>query len=374
MREMPQYTAFAGQTLLATGAPSDVAVGAAKAMSDGRTDIIIFDDRTGRQIDLDLRGSVHEIASRYAPESQERVVHRGRGRPTLGVVSREVTLLPRHWEWLSSRLGGSSAALRRLIDAALKTGETSDAFQNAQQTADRFMLTMAGNEPGYEEASRALYAGDRAQFLALTEGWAADIKDHARKLAEGAFPTTVRTAFALRSLLEEQLQIAWMLADHHLKTLTTEEALWRPSEPCLHITRDIDGRWKPDWPETEDYSIGSPSIAWTTWHICYWWTAALNSLEGRALLLPHEVEWPGTAEFVREIISDLKRRWTTCLSSISDNDLLSPQKNSWPLPNASPAQIAAWVTVELTKNASEVGLIRFLYATHSHGNEVAPYE
>ncbi len=163
----PHYTAFEDERLLASGTASEVALAARQAM--GR--VLIFEDETGRQTDFDLRGTEAEIAGR-AP-----------GRPKLGVVAREVTLLPRHWDWLATQPGGASAALRRLVDEARNRPNP----RAAQQAADRFMMAMLGNQPGYEEASRALYAGNAQRFTELTEPWPTDLRNHARKLAAGAF-------------------------------------------------------------------------------------------------------------------------------------------------------------------------------------------
>jgi hypothetical protein len=108
---------------------------------------------------------------------------RGRGRPKLGVVSREVTLLPRHWEWLNAQPGGASVALRKLVDEARRASGDKDRERQARDAAYHFMSTMAGNLPQFEEASRALFAGDRRRFTALIADWPPDIRDHIVKLA-----------------------------------------------------------------------------------------------------------------------------------------------------------------------------------------------
>lgn len=183
-------TAFIGPRLLASGAPGDVAIAVKKALErETRDPVVIFDDATGRQVDFDLRGSDEEIAARLkdlnAPEQVNAT--RSPGRPKLGVISREVTLLPRHWDWLSQQRGGASAELRRLVDAARKADEPLQAARQAQQAADLFMMAMLGNEANYESAARALYAADRDLFHELSEPWPADLRDHARSLAEPAF-------------------------------------------------------------------------------------------------------------------------------------------------------------------------------------------
>ena len=188
MAEDLTCTAFLGDALLATGKPWDVALAIKHAAADCGSSILVFDDRTGRQIDFDLRGSDEEVVERLRP-TQEDVTEstRSRGRPKLGVTAREVTLLPRHWEWLAAQPEGASGAIRKLIDAARAKGADADRARQAQAAADRFMMAMLGNQPGWEEASRALYAGDGQRFRELTEGWPADLGDYARRLAAPSF-------------------------------------------------------------------------------------------------------------------------------------------------------------------------------------------
>ena len=108
---------------------------------------------------------------------------RGRGRPKLGVVAREVTLLPRHWDWLAAQPGGASVALRKLVDEARRASGDKDRSAQARDAAYHFMSAMAGNLPQFEEASRALFADDRRRFTGLIADWPADIRDHIVKLA-----------------------------------------------------------------------------------------------------------------------------------------------------------------------------------------------
>lgn len=181
-------TAFAGERRLVAGTPVQVALAVAAALrEDAGQSILVFDDLSGRQVDFDLRGSDADIAARLAPAVADDGQARKAGRPKLGVVAREVTLLPRHWEWLGDQPGGASVTLRKLVDAARKGAGVDLAAGRAKAAADRFMSTMLGNQPGYEEASRALYGGDQERFLALSEAWPADLRDHARQLAAQAF-------------------------------------------------------------------------------------------------------------------------------------------------------------------------------------------
>src|SRR5262249_37461279 len=159
--------------------------------------VTIFDDLTGRSIDLDLRGSEADVLARLAERSENKTSEpgmtddtrapasepRGRGRPRLGVVAREVTLLPRHWEWLGAQPGGASVALRKLVEEARKASGDKDRHRTARDAAYHFMSAMAGNLPSFEEASRALFADDRRRFTGLIAAWPDDIRDHIVKLA-----------------------------------------------------------------------------------------------------------------------------------------------------------------------------------------------
>lgn len=167
------FTAFAGDLWIATGDEAELRE-ALRAMGDGAQAVLLFDDSTGRQVDIDLRGPADA-----AP--------RGRGRPKLGVQPREVTLLPRHWDWLATQSGGASATLRRLVDAARKETAATLPPRQAKDAAYHFLTAMAGDRPGYEGAIRALYAGDEAAFLSLTQDWPSGIRDHGRALAAPAF-------------------------------------------------------------------------------------------------------------------------------------------------------------------------------------------
>ena len=175
-------TAFQGDRRVAAGAPADVALQLKHGTGEP---VLIFDDATGQQIEFDLRGSDADVLARLAPPAEmDTPPEAGRGRPRLGVVAREVTLLPRHWEWLNLQSGGASATLRRLVDTARVASGGTDAARRSRQAADRFMAALAGDRPGYEEASRALYAGDRARFAAEIAAWPQDVREHALRLAE----------------------------------------------------------------------------------------------------------------------------------------------------------------------------------------------
>ena len=183
------FTAFEGVRRLAAGPLIEIAPVIQRAERQASEPIAIFSDATGRAVDLDLRGSVDEMLawlakSANAAEAQAPAgAPRGRGRPKLGVVAREVTLLPRHWEWLGAQPGGASVALRKLVDEARRANGDRDRQRAARDAAYHFMSAMAGNLRDFEEASRALFADDRRRFAGLIASWPADIRDHVVKLA-----------------------------------------------------------------------------------------------------------------------------------------------------------------------------------------------
>ena len=187
-------SAFADTRCVARGDLHSVAAAVKQLIDRGeQAHILIFDDVTSEPVEVDFRGSLKAVLGRLPqPVVAEAVVDeeatvRMPGRPKLGVVAREVTLLPRHWEWLGSQPGGASVVLRRLVEAASRANEDRDRLRRAQESAYRFMSAMAGNLPGYEEAVRALYANQPEQFGALTEAWPTDVRDHARMLALRVF-------------------------------------------------------------------------------------------------------------------------------------------------------------------------------------------
>jgi hypothetical protein len=179
------FTAFIGDKRLASGPLDQVALAAKKALDRGtQRAVLIYNDATGRAIDIDSRGSDAEILARLSGPAPA-ALPRGPGRPKLGVVAREVTLLPRHWQWLSSQPGGASVAIRKLVESARRVYQEADRQRQKQEAAYHFMSAMAGDLTNFEEASRALFADDRALFADLVAGWPTDIRDHAIKLAFG---------------------------------------------------------------------------------------------------------------------------------------------------------------------------------------------
>ncbi len=187
MSDTPAFTAFEGHQRLAQGDLAEVTL-AVKAAEEHGCDapLLVFEDTTGRVVDVDTRGDAAEILARRPPQAE--AAPRGRGRPKLGVVAREVTLLPRHWEWLNRQPGGASAALRKLVETARRHDK--DNHVAARDAAYRFISALAGDLPGFEEAARALFAGQREGFSSLIDRWPADVRDHCRRMTARAFPET----------------------------------------------------------------------------------------------------------------------------------------------------------------------------------------
>lgn len=206
-------TAFQGPRCIASGALQTVALQAKTAVDEsadrpGAQPVWIFNDQTSEIIELDWRGSkadfqVHlqrcaqafgqaqtaalEPSNTSEPDTPSTEATRGPGRPKLGVVAREVTLLPRHWQWLSGQPGCASVALRKLVEQAARAGQNSDRVRQSIAVAYKFMVTMAGHEPDFEEASRCLFAKDQAGLQARMATWPTDVQNHLTKLLAPAF-------------------------------------------------------------------------------------------------------------------------------------------------------------------------------------------
>jgi hypothetical protein len=174
-------------------------------------------------------------------------------------------------------------------------------------------------------------------------------------------------AYEARSYLIRQFETAWKLTNFHLDGLTTEECLWRPAHRGLHVHKSPDGTWRADWPDQEGYDIGPPSIAWLTWHIGFWWSMVLDRSFGDGTLSRENVMWPGTADAVREWLGRLQSDWRAKLEPLNDDDLRSTSRTRWPFQDRPFGDVIAWVNVELTKNAAEIGYARFVYAVRAPG-------
>ncbi len=194
----PTCIAFLNGRRLAAGSVLEVALAVHRSVEPEEVaDVLIFDGSSSRIVEIDWRGDAHDIRDRLAPaleapepEAAEAAAEappvRKRGRPKLGVVGREVTLLPRHWDWLASQPGGASVTLRKLVDQARRSRSAADRKRRAQEVAYRFMVTIAGNAEGFEEASRALFAGDHAKLMEQIGSWPPDVQEHLLHLASPA--------------------------------------------------------------------------------------------------------------------------------------------------------------------------------------------
>lgn len=189
--------AFGAGKRLAKGSQIDVALAVKAALdADNAQQILVFDAWTSRPIDFDLRGDAAAIRARLKtaePMAESRPLDAPDsgparpGRPKLGVIAREITLLPRHWDWLASQPGGASVTLRKLVETARRQQAGANDRRAGQEAAYRFMSATLGNEIGFEEATRALFADDRAGFRRLIAGWPVDLRQHLLELAKRAF-------------------------------------------------------------------------------------------------------------------------------------------------------------------------------------------
>lgn len=190
MDSCPSYVAFAGIRRIAEGPLRDVLPVLKQRFDEKRSDLVlVFEVESGRQVDFDLRGALPDILEREAPERP-----RGPGRPKLGIVSREVSLLPRHWDWLNQQSTGVSGALRRVVEQATKSDVAGQRAEQVRRALSNFLSSMAGDRPNYEEACRALFAGDTARFALLIERWPKDIRAYAIERAREAAGGHARAA------------------------------------------------------------------------------------------------------------------------------------------------------------------------------------
>lgn len=184
------YTAFENHSLLFHGPLADVVLKVKQRL--GKSDhssVLIFSDSTGKILDFNFQGSEKEVAKRLEVYTQDPQPHEqsGPGRPKLGVMSREISLLPRHWEWLATQPGGASATLRKLVEDAKKKTEGTLSIKQIQERTYKFMSVLAGDLPGYEEALRALYKRDKRGFLEHSTPWPKDIRKHSLALSKSIF-------------------------------------------------------------------------------------------------------------------------------------------------------------------------------------------
>lgn len=190
--ELHTYAAFAQHHLIAAGPIEVVALKTKAWLEQGGESVLIFEDQSGQQLDLDLRGSDEEALQRLHEHPWLQHARKPReltrpGRPKLGVVAREVTLLPRHWDWLAEQRGGASVTLRKLVEESMKKSRAPDQARRSREAAGKFMGAMAGNLPCYEEALRALTRKEFGRLDSLIAAWPADIREHVRKLIAKAW-------------------------------------------------------------------------------------------------------------------------------------------------------------------------------------------
>ncbi|WP_406612049.1 DUF2239 family protein [Alcaligenes aquatilis] len=195
------YTSFMGHRRIAHGAMLVNVLAVKKVLESQVNDpVLIFDDETGRFVDVNTHGTDEELAQRYAsvdvPEPELEQIKeeapRSRGRPKLGVVPREVTLLPRHWDWLATQPGGASVALRKLVEQARRASAAKDQRRQAQERVYNFMTAIGGDLPGFEEAMRALFADEWERFKQLLAAWPEDVREHAMRLVQHADASVVQ--------------------------------------------------------------------------------------------------------------------------------------------------------------------------------------
>ncbi len=197
----PTFIAFHGNICIARGTLADVLGRVrAAASTDSQAPVLVFDASTSEQLDFSPHEGLSEIQARLSPappavddSAGSPAKPSGPGRPRLGVVAREVTLLPRHWEWLASQPGGASVVLRKLVDQARREGQPRDTVRRSQECSYRFMAAMAGNLPGFEEAARALFAGHATDFAHHIAAWPTDVRAHVQGLATAAFAAAAET-------------------------------------------------------------------------------------------------------------------------------------------------------------------------------------
>lgn len=166
----------------------------------------------------------------------------------------------------------------------------------------------------------------------------------------------------LRRCLQRQFESAWSLLTLHLSDLDEREVLWRPARVGLHVHEAENGLWRADWPESEDYSAGPPSLAWLTWHIGFWWTMCLDHTFSGEAGTRESIHWPGSVESTRMWLGGLRRRWVEQVAALEDGQMASTTLAVWPFRERPFVDVVAWVNSELMKNAAEIGVIRFLYA------------
>lgn len=165
------------------------------------------------------------------------------------------------------------------------------------------------------------------------------------------------------ALLRWQFELTWALFEYHLERLDDDDPRWEPARSCWTVHRSDDGRWLPDWADSEPDPIPVPTVAWVTWHIEWWWSVTMDHLHGRPARDRTAVTWPGDAASTVARMRELRSLWTDVLDGLSDEDLDAEATFPWQGdPTMTVGHTLAWVNMELTKNVSEIGQLRLLRA------------
>ncbi|OFZ27259.1 MAG: hypothetical protein A2381_16280 [Bdellovibrionales bacterium RIFOXYB1_FULL_37_110] len=184
------YTAFENKLIIAKGNIEEVVLTIKKRIGlSNHTMALIFDDELGRTIDIDFSGTIEDVRQRllvFVPKETKETLP-GPGRPKLGVISREVSLLPQHWEWLALQRGGASVTLRKLVETAKHNNPFHGQPRFYQDAVSQFMSVIAGDLPNYEEAMRMLYRKDKLNFFAQIKSWPEDVRLHLKKMVTPIF-------------------------------------------------------------------------------------------------------------------------------------------------------------------------------------------
>ena len=191
METLNTYTAFEDHKILSQGFLEDVVLKVKKRLEKSpESQIVIYSDATGKSMDFNFQGSEKEVLKRlevYTTPENTTEASSGPGRPKLGVISREVSLLPKHWEWLATQSGGASNTLRKLVEENMKKTSGVLTVKTAQERTYKFMSVEAGDLENYEEALRALYRKDKERFTSEIKTWPRDVQKHILELAKPVF-------------------------------------------------------------------------------------------------------------------------------------------------------------------------------------------
>ncbi|MFF5180720.1 DinB family protein [Micromonospora sp. NPDC000316] len=168
-----------------------------------------------------------------------------------------------------------------------------------------------------------------------------------------------------RDVLQWQFDLTWSLFEYHLERLESADFLWEPAAHCWTVRPTDDGRSMPDWADAEPDPVPVPTIGWITWHIGWWWTVALDHVQGRPPRERTEIAWPGGDKAVAWL-RDLRTEWLEVLARLDDADLDGTAPFPWQGdPAHTVAHMLAWVNAELMKNAAEIGQLRLM--RHARG-------